>query len=240
MEPSPVVVECRGLTKAFGATVAVDNADFIYSLGNYDQLTITYGDVVAVDDLSFRAEAGEVTCVLGPNGAGKTSTVEALEGLRRPDGGSVRLLGVSPWPRNPALLPRIGVQLQANSFFEQLTAIALLAFRNAGIELAILETGLGGRLDSTTAANASIVAVTQIAMDHEEYLGPTLASIAAEKAALEAAELAVLEAQIKAVEADRDAQQQTQQKKEREARRAERKASKADRKAEKKLRRRGY
>ena len=70
------------------------------------------------------------------------------------------------------------------TFFEQLTAIALLAFRNAGIELAILETGLGGRLDSTTAANARIVAVTQIAMDHEEYLGNTLESIASEKAAI--------------------------------------------------------
>ena len=70
------------------------------------------------------------------------------------------------------------------TFFEQLTAIALLAFRNAGIELAILETGLGGRLDSTTAANAGIVAITQIAMDHEEFLGHTLESIASEKAAI--------------------------------------------------------
>ena len=76
-------------------------------------------------------------------------------------------------------------QLEAlPTFFEQLTVAALLAFRNAGIELAILETGLGGRLDSTTAANASIVAVTPISMDHEEYLGNTLASIAAEKAAI--------------------------------------------------------
>lgn len=70
------------------------------------------------------------------------------------------------------------------TFFEQLTVLAFLAFRNAGIELAILETGLGGRLDSTTAANASVVAITQIAMDHEEYLGDTLAGIAAEKAAI--------------------------------------------------------
>ena len=76
-------------------------------------------------------------------------------------------------------------QLEAlPTFFEQLTAIALLAFRDAGITLAILETGLGGRLDSTTAANAGIVAITPIAMDHEEYLGHTLASIAAEKAAI--------------------------------------------------------
>ena len=70
------------------------------------------------------------------------------------------------------------------TFFEQLTVIALLAFRNAGIELAILETGLGGRLDSTTAANARIAGITQIAMDHEEYLGRTLESIASEKAAI--------------------------------------------------------
>ncbi|HET9479427.1 MAG TPA: folylpolyglutamate synthase/dihydrofolate synthase family protein [Pyrinomonadaceae bacterium] len=70
------------------------------------------------------------------------------------------------------------------TFFEQLTAIALLAFREAGVDLAILETGLGGRLDATTAANAAIVGVTQIAMDHEEYLGPTLTHIASEKAAV--------------------------------------------------------
>jgi dihydrofolate synthase/folylpolyglutamate synthase len=70
------------------------------------------------------------------------------------------------------------------TFFEQLTVAALLAFRNARIELAILETGLGGRLDSTTAAKASIVAITPISMDHEEYLGDTLESIAAEKAAI--------------------------------------------------------
>lgn len=70
------------------------------------------------------------------------------------------------------------------TFFEQLTAIALLAFRDARIELAILETGLGGRLDSTTAANARIVAITQIALDHQEYLGHTIESIGAEKAAI--------------------------------------------------------
>jgi dihydrofolate synthase/folylpolyglutamate synthase len=70
------------------------------------------------------------------------------------------------------------------TFFEHVTAIALLAFREANVELAILETGLGGRLDSTTAAGADIVAITSVAMDHEEYLGDTLAEIAAEKAAI--------------------------------------------------------
>ena len=70
------------------------------------------------------------------------------------------------------------------TFFEHVTSIALVAFREAGVELAILETGLGGRLDSTTAANAAIVGITPIAMDHEDYLGPTLTSIASEKAAV--------------------------------------------------------
>jgi len=70
------------------------------------------------------------------------------------------------------------------TFFEHMTAIALLAFQEANIELAILETGLGGRLDSTTAAVAKIVAITPVSMDHEEYLGHTLAEIAGEKAAI--------------------------------------------------------
>ena len=70
------------------------------------------------------------------------------------------------------------------TFFEQVTAVALLAFRAAGVELAILETGLGGRLDATTAARARVVAVTPVALDHQAYLGNTLAEIAAEKAAI--------------------------------------------------------
>jgi dihydrofolate synthase/folylpolyglutamate synthase len=70
------------------------------------------------------------------------------------------------------------------TFFEQVTAIGLVAFAEAGVDLAILETGLGGRLDATTAAGAGICAITQIALDHQEYLGETIEEIAAEKAAI--------------------------------------------------------
>ncbi len=70
------------------------------------------------------------------------------------------------------------------TFFEHVTAIALVAFGMAGVELAILETGLGGRLDATTVARAETVAITPIALDHQEYLGQTLEEIAAEKAAI--------------------------------------------------------
>ena len=81
-----------------------------------------YGNLKAVDGVSLTVAEGEFFGILGPNGAGKTTTLEIIEGLREPDSGSVRLLGQSPWPRNVALLPRIGVQLQASAFFEKLTA----------------------------------------------------------------------------------------------------------------------
>jgi dihydrofolate synthase/folylpolyglutamate synthase len=70
------------------------------------------------------------------------------------------------------------------TFFEHLTAIALLAFREDGIKLAILETGLGGRLDATTVAGAKTVGITPVSLDHQEYLGETLAEIAFEKAGI--------------------------------------------------------
>ena len=70
------------------------------------------------------------------------------------------------------------------TFFEHVTAMALLAFKKTGVKLAILETGLGGRLDATTVAGATTVAITPVAMDHEEYLGSTLSEIASEKAAI--------------------------------------------------------
>ena len=85
-------------------------------------LTKRYGDLVAVDAVSLDVAEGEFVGVLGPNGAGKTTLLEMVEGLRRPDAGGVEVLGEPVWPRNPRLQPRIGVQLQASSFFERLTA----------------------------------------------------------------------------------------------------------------------
>jgi ABC-2 type transport system ATP-binding protein len=82
----------------------------------------SYGQVKAVDGVSFEVQPGEFYGILGPNGAGKTTALEMIEGLRQPDSGEVTVLGLPAWPRNQALLPRIGVQLQASSFFERLTA----------------------------------------------------------------------------------------------------------------------
>lgn len=87
-----------------------------------DDVRKSYGDLKAVDGVTFAVDEGEFFGILGPNGAGKTTTLEIIEGLREPDSGTVTLLGESPWPRNIALLPRMGVQLQATAFFEKLTA----------------------------------------------------------------------------------------------------------------------
>jgi len=87
-----------------------------------DGLVKVYGSLRAVDGVSFAVAPGEFFGILGPNGAGKTTTLEIIEGVREADAGSVRLLGRSPWPRDPGLLRRIGVQLQASAFFDKLTA----------------------------------------------------------------------------------------------------------------------
>jgi ABC-2 type transport system ATP-binding protein len=71
-----------------------------------------YDDRAVVDGLDLVAKRGEVTAVLGPNGAGKTTTIECCEGLRRPDGGTARVLGLDPVADAQELRPRVGVMLQ--------------------------------------------------------------------------------------------------------------------------------
>ena len=72
-----------------------------------DQLTVRYGQLVAVDGISFTAEAGQITAVLGPNGAGKTSTIEVCEGYRRAASGTVRVLGFDPASQQQQLSKRL-------------------------------------------------------------------------------------------------------------------------------------
>lgn len=80
-------------------------------------LTVRYGDLVAVDGISFTAEAGAVTTVLGPNGAGKTSTIEVCEGYRRAAAGRVRVLGLDPATHQRQLGVRVGAMLQEGGVY---------------------------------------------------------------------------------------------------------------------------
>ncbi|MBO0840783.1 MAG: ABC transporter ATP-binding protein, partial [Sciscionella sp.] len=85
-----------------------------------------YGATTAVDGLSLCMPAGEVLALLGPNGAGKTSTVEVCQGLRHPDAGRVRVLGMDPAADGAALRPRVGVMPQGGGAYPGVRADEML------------------------------------------------------------------------------------------------------------------
>ncbi|HXQ18197.1 MAG TPA: ABC transporter ATP-binding protein [Acidimicrobiales bacterium] len=84
------------------------------------ELVVRYGSLTAVDRLSLSADDGEVVALVGPNGAGKTSTVESLEGYRRPDSGTVRVRGLDPVADHRALVAHVGVMLQRGGVYPSL------------------------------------------------------------------------------------------------------------------------
>ena len=79
-----------------------------------------YGGQVAVEDVSFTVDQGEIFGIVGPNGAGKTTTVECIGGLRKPDGGTVRVLGLDPEHDGAELRQRVGAQLQESELPDKL------------------------------------------------------------------------------------------------------------------------
>ena len=91
-----------------------------------EELTVRYGDVTAVDSVSFSAEAGDITVLLGPNGAGKTSTIECLEGYRSPSQGSVRVLGLDPARQRAEYTRRVGIMLQQGGIYPSVRPIEVL------------------------------------------------------------------------------------------------------------------
>jgi ABC-2 type transport system ATP-binding protein len=89
-------------------------------------LVMRYGAKIAVDDLTLAVDRDTITAVLGPNGAGKTTTLETCEGYRRPQSGTVRVLGLDPHRDRAALLPRIGVMLQHGGAWSGVRAMEML------------------------------------------------------------------------------------------------------------------
>jgi ABC-2 type transport system ATP-binding protein len=80
----------------------------------------TYGETVAVADISFSVAEGEIFGVIGPNGAGKTTAVECIMGLRQPDAGRIQVLGLDPQRDRDRVIPRIGIQLQESSLAQRI------------------------------------------------------------------------------------------------------------------------
>ncbi|GHA81945.1 ABC transporter ATP-binding protein [Streptomyces termitum] len=108
-----------------------------------------YGQKTAVDGLDLDVRTGTVTAVLGPNGAGKTTTIETCEGYRRPDAGTVRVLGLDPVADAAALRPRVGVMLQSGGVYsgaraeEMLRHTAKLHAHPLDVDALIERLGLG-------------------------------------------------------------------------------------------------
>lgn len=85
-----------------------------------EHLRKVYDKVVAVDDISFEVQEGEIFGMVGPNGAGKTTTIECLESLRNPDSGKISVLGLNPQSDGYALRERIGIQLQEATLYDHI------------------------------------------------------------------------------------------------------------------------
>ncbi len=122
-----------------------------------ERLTKRYGNIVAVDDVSFAVRAGEVFGILGPNGAGKTTTLECVEGLIEPTSGRISALGMSMSRDAERIKRRIGVQLQASAYFDHLTLreildmFALIYGSSVSPERLLDSVGLADRADTTVA-----------------------------------------------------------------------------------------
>jgi ABC-2 type transport system ATP-binding protein len=118
-------------------------------------LTVRYGDLVAVQQASFTAEAGQITAVLGPNGAGKTSTIEVCEGYRRAASGTVRVLGLDPATEQRRLGLHIGVMLQDGGVypsarvFDTIRHYCRLHDRGADADELLHRVGLADRAKAT-------------------------------------------------------------------------------------------
>ena len=102
--------------------------DSVVSVRN---LRKTYGTLTAVDGINFEVQQGEIFGLLGPNGAGKTTTLECLEGLRLPDRGDIRIMGVDPVRNMRALHNTIGVQLQTSGLPSSMTVGEAMRFFSA-------------------------------------------------------------------------------------------------------------
>lgn len=81
-----------------------------------DHLHLSYRKVKAVSDVSFSLEPGEILAVIGANGSGKTSTIECVEGLKKPESGAVRVFGLDPWQHRREVYGKMGVQLQETDY----------------------------------------------------------------------------------------------------------------------------
>ena len=133
---------------------ATDGGEIVISV---EGLSKRYGELRAVDGVSFGVKRGEIFGILGPNGAGKTTTLECIEGLVKPTAGKTAVLGIDTQSQPETVKERIGVQLQASAYFDNLTLKEILDlfgmfYRRRVEPIALLErVNLADRANTTVA-----------------------------------------------------------------------------------------
>ncbi len=140
-------------------------------------LSISYGPQKAVDGVSFSVLKGEIFGLLGPNGAGKTSTLSAIEGLLKPDGGIVQVAGYDIYEDSLLARANLGIQLQATSFQQDLTVFEVLELYAGlyGIELSRDE--ILAALDTIRIKDASGKKVRELSGGQQQRLSLAISTI---------------------------------------------------------------
>ncbi len=112
-----------------------------------ENLSLSYKHIHAVSNVSFSVKSGEILAVIGQNGSGKTSTVECVEGLRKPDSGLIRVFGKDPWAHRSEVYKEMGVQLQEAEYFSKIRVEELCrlfaAFYERPADWSLLLTQMG-------------------------------------------------------------------------------------------------
>jgi ABC-2 type transport system ATP-binding protein len=158
-------IGCGGITMQIEPIIEVDD------------LEVHYNNLRAVDGLSLSVMRGEIFGLLGPNGAGKTSTLSCIEGLRRPDAGNVRIVGID-MRRDPAAAKRLlGVQLQASAMFTELRLAELLELYAALYEVYLSKARIGQLLERFGLVQKANARAEQLSGGQQQRLALALAVV---------------------------------------------------------------
>lgn len=150
--------------------------DFLNSI-KVNNLNKVYGDLKAVDDVSFQVETGEIFGILGPNGAGKTTTLEMIEGLREPDSGEIKIKDIPVWPNPGVTKELIGVQLQTTALFDYLTVREMLALFGSFYKCVLTAERIDELLDSVSLMEKERARVNELSGGQQQRLSVALALV---------------------------------------------------------------
>jgi len=142
-----------------------------------EDLNVYYGAVQAVRNVSFTVQAGEIFGLLGPNGAGKTSTLSAVEGLLRPQSGTIRVAGYSIREESKQARASLGVQLQATSFQPELTVTEIIQLYAGIYGVSLTKQQVDGVLSNINLRDAAAKRFGQLSGGQQQRVSLVIATI---------------------------------------------------------------